>query len=422
MTTLIGFLMIGFVVFLLIKDKFALAPVFVLIPTVASLLCGFSLQETAGFVADGINSVLNTALLFVFSILYFGILGDIGIFELLVQKVVKILNHNITILMIATALLCMLIQMDGSGAMTILIMIPAMLPIFDAMRIPRVVLVYLVSSSTAISNMFPWCSAMLRLSAASGVDSMEIWKYMIPIQAAAIFVTLFIDIWISIRLKRHGSGISKEDFLQLKKQMGESAKLKVPMPIAVFDVCYTIILLALLLMGYVTSTFAFMFSVGVILIVNFRDVKEQNEKIKKHGTTAYPLVLVIFCLGAMVGIMKGSGMVNAIAQAFIALIPRSLGQFTAFLYGLIGVPVSMIVGSDCCYSILTPILGEINIQYGGNMLQACAAVIITSSMAANISLVGAVPYLSIGLAGITMKDNIKPELFTTLPRMWLKAT
>ena len=40
-------------------------------------------------------------------------------------------------------------------------------------------------------------------------------------------------------------------------------------------------------------------------------------------------------------------------------------------------------------------------------MQAAAAIIITSSMAASVSFVGPVPYMTVGLAGITMSENVR---------------
>ena len=66
--TVAAYGMILLIVYLLIREKYSLAPVFIVVPVAAALCCGFSMTEIAGFVAQGIESVLNTALLFVFSI------------------------------------------------------------------------------------------------------------------------------------------------------------------------------------------------------------------------------------------------------------------------------------------------------------------------------------------------------------------
>lgn len=399
--------MILLIVYLLIREKYSLAPVFILVPVAAALCCGFSMTEIAGFVAQGIESVLNTALLFVFSIVYFSILSEVGIFELMVQQIMKHMSNHIEMLLIITTVIAMGVQMDGSGAMTMLITIPAMLPLFDAMRIRRTVLVFLVSASAGVMNVLPWCSAMLRASASTGLDAVEIWNTMLPLQVAGAVLLIVMDLILARFERKNHSGMTETEFRMLKETLNKPVALKVPKGVIAFDVLFTIGLITLLLFGKVNSTMGFMLGLAVILVVNFPEVKEQEAQIKKHGATAYPLVLVIFSLGVLIGIMKNTGMVDAIAHSLLSFIPSNGGRILPFMYGLVGVPISVVLGSDCCYSILAPIIGTISAESGGSMMQAVVAVLLGSSFAANITFIGPAPYLSVGLAGISMKEHLK---------------
>lgn len=49
--TVAAYGMILLIVYLLIREKCSLAPVFILVPVAAALCCGFSMTEIAGFVA-----------------------------------------------------------------------------------------------------------------------------------------------------------------------------------------------------------------------------------------------------------------------------------------------------------------------------------------------------------------------------------
>lgn len=405
--TVTAYGMILLIVYLLIREKCSLSPVFILVPVAAALICGFSVPEIAGFAAQGIESVLNTALLFVFSIVYFSILSEVGIFELMVQQIMKHMNNHIEMLLIITTVIAMVVQMDGSGAMTMLITIPAMLPLFDAMKIRRTVLVFLVSASAGVMNVLPWCSAMLRASASTGLDAVEIWHTMLPLQAVGALLLIVLDLFLARVERRNHSGMTDAEFLALKETLKKPMDLKVSKGVIFFDIFFTIGLIALLLLGKVSSTMGFMIGLAVILVVNFPKVKDQEEQIRKHGATAYPLVLVIFSLGVLIGIMKNTGMVDAIAHSLLTFIPPDGGRLLPFIYGLVGVPISVVLGSDCCYSILAPIIGTISAESGGSMMQAVVEVLLGSSFAANITFIGPAPYLSVGLAGITMKEHLK---------------
>lgn len=405
--TIVGYGMIAVSVFLLIREKASLPPIFVLVPILGALLGGFSPNEICGFVAAGINAVQNTAILFAFSILYFSILGEIGIFDALAHFLVKRMGNNIFVLLLVTFVIATVIQMDGSGAMTMLITIPMMLPLYDAMRIRRPVLVCVCSMGAGVMNMLPWCSAMLRVSAGTGLEAQEIWRAVLPVQGATFVFGIAVTVLIGFMELRHGAGMEDAEFERLRSEMSKSVELKVSKGVALFDVIFTIALIVLLLLGVVTTTVGFMAGLGVILVVNYRSIKEQDATIKHFSATAYPLVLTIFAIGVMLGVMQGTGAIDAIARSLMRLIPESSGGLVTFLYGLVGVPISTLIGSDCCYSVVAPLLGTISAGYGGGMMQAAAAIIITSSMAASVSFVGPVPYMTVGLAGITMSENVR---------------
>lgn len=395
------------IVFFLIKEKASLPPVFILIPVLGALACGFSISEICGFISEGIASVTDTALLFLFSILYFSILGETGIFNVLAHFFLKYMKNNIYLFLLLTFGMAVLIQMDGSGAMTMLIIIPMMLPMYDAMNIRRAALVCACAVGTGVANMLPWCSAMLRISAGTGLEAQEIWKTVLPVQIVSFFIGILVIFLVGVGERKHGAGISNEDFLQLKEKNARSEELKVSRELVLFDVCLTIMLVVAMLSGKVTSTTGFMVGLGILLITNYPSMKKQDEVIKRFSATAYPLTLTIFSIGVMLGIMKGMGAIDAIAQSLMYFLPDGWGAQAVFLYGLLGVPLSMVLGSDCCYSLIAPLLGTLSQHYGGGMMNASVAVILSSSMAASISFTGPVPYMTVGLAGISMNENVR---------------
>mgnify|MGYP007091813031 CR=1 FL=1 len=90
MVALIGFAMIVAIVFLLLKGKMSPIVVLTLIPAIAALLLGFGPIEIADFIKDGIKTTTSNGILFIFSVIYFGVMSDTGMFDVIVQKLVKL--------------------------------------------------------------------------------------------------------------------------------------------------------------------------------------------------------------------------------------------------------------------------------------------------------------------------------------------
>lgn len=138
-----------------------------------------------------------------------------------------------------------------------------------------------------------------------------------------------------------------------------------------------------------------------------------TSQIKKHGSNALNMVMIIFSIGMLVGVMKESGMMSAMTNTLVGLLPESMGKHLTFLIALLSVPLSMLVGSDTVYMVMTPIFGEMAVAFGGTALQACCATVIGSCIAANLCLVGPTPYLALGLAGVEMQENLKKNFVPT---------
>ena len=129
MLGLIGFLTMAIIILLLLRSKTIPAIAFVAVPTVMALIAGFSVGEIGGFVKKGVASTSSMAALFIFSITFFGIMTDAGMFDRIIDALVGRAGNNVVAITVLTAVIACIGHLDGSGASTFLITIPAMLPI-----------------------------------------------------------------------------------------------------------------------------------------------------------------------------------------------------------------------------------------------------------------------------------------------------
>lgn len=85
----VGFAMIVIIVAALIRSKSNPVPLFVIVPVIAALICGFTPAQIFEFVKAGVGKTWSTAVLFIFSIVYFSMMGDMGLFDPMVNWLVK---------------------------------------------------------------------------------------------------------------------------------------------------------------------------------------------------------------------------------------------------------------------------------------------------------------------------------------------
>jgi CitMHS family citrate-Mg2+:H+ or citrate-Ca2+:H+ symporter len=174
-----------------------------------------------------------------------------------------------------------------------------------------------------------------------------------------------------------------------------------------FDIILTVVMLLGMLLGWYSTNIGFMVGLSILLLTNYKSPKEQTGQIKKFAGDAMNMVTIIFSIGVLIGILDGTGMIKEMTNTLVAAVPSSLGAHLTFIVALISVPLTMVIGSDASYLVLVPLLGKVVAPFGGTMMGVSLAMMIGACVAANLCLVGPVPYLSLGLAGVEMKDNLK---------------
>ena len=422
MLAAVGFILVIVMVALIIWGKVALPPILILLSTAAVIVLSLTgalpdvvgplaiLDALKGYISTGANSVLNTVVLFTFAIVYFNVLSDAGMFDLIVGAVMKRMGNHVSAILLMTCFLVAISHLDGSGATTMLITIPTMLPLYKKMHIPNIILLGYVGLWSGVENMLPWTSALARVSASTMVDPYELWNVLLPVQVVGFIILIVSCFVLGKILQARGCGMSDAEFNEIKAGMGKNAEpvLKVSQGILYVDIAMTIVMVVAMLLGWLNTNVAFMIFLSFAFLLNCRGgAKEMTAQIRKHGSTALNMVMILFSIGMLVGVMKDTGMMNAMTETLVSLVPESMGSHLTFIIGLLSVPLSMAVGSDSLYMIMAPIFGNMAVAFGGTTMHAAAACVIGACIAANLCLVAPTPYLALGLAEVEMKDNLK---------------
>ena len=168
MLALLGLLTILLLLFLVITKKASPVIALILIPVLTGVLAGKS-AELPAMIGDGLQAIAPTGVMFVFAILFFGILLDAGTFQPIIDRLLKTAGNDPIKIALATAVLAMLIHLDGSGAVTFLVVIPALAPIYDQLGMKRITLACIVALSAGTMNMLPWGGPTIRAATALNV-------------------------------------------------------------------------------------------------------------------------------------------------------------------------------------------------------------------------------------------------------------
>ena len=130
MITTLGFLMMLSIIVLILLRRISPVVAFTTIPVAICLLAGFSPQQIGEFIKSGLITVAPTAALFLFAILFFGIMRDRGLFDPLVNLLIRSTGGKPLAVAMVTVLVTAVVHLDGVGAATFLLTIPALLPLY----------------------------------------------------------------------------------------------------------------------------------------------------------------------------------------------------------------------------------------------------------------------------------------------------
>ena len=407
MIALVGFIMIALIVVLLLKGKMSPIVVLALIPTVAALILGYNPKDVAGFIKEGIGTTTSNGILFIFSVIYFGVMSDTGMFDVIVNFLVNRAGNNVIAVTVATALIATIAHLDGTTATTVLITIPALYPVYKRMNIDSKILLCLTGACMGVMNLLPWGGPVARAATVLAMDANELWHILIPIQIVGFLINLALAVVLGMFAVKKGAGSGKGEEMEVdQKAKDEAAELRRP-KLLVFNLLLTVGLIAILSVGYITSYVAFLLALGLALAVNYPDLKLQDKLIKKHAPAALMISATMFAAGAMVGIFDGTGMLTEMAGTIMSIIPGFLGRFIHIIFGILALPLGLCIGTDAYFYGIMPLVMQVGETYGVASLSTALTMVIGKNLALMVSPLVPATYLAIGLTNTELKDHMK---------------
>lgn len=419
----LGLLMIVIIVWALIQSKTNPVPIFVIVPIIAAVIAGFGPEDIFKFIQTGVSKTWSTAVLFIFSIVYFSLMSDVGLFDPMVNYLAKKAGNNIMLVTIATAMIAVIGHLDGALASTLLITIPAMLPIYKKLHIRPVVLVCIIGAAMSIMNLVPWGGPVARTGVVLNADVNALWQDLIPLQGVGLVILLVFATYMGMVEKRRGAGLNPTGEAALldssivpadsNATTADIEAMKRP-KLLWFNGILTLIVILLLCFTKIPLYGAFMFGLAIALIVNFPGAKAQAKAIKMHADTALTMPMILLASGVFLGVLSGTKMMDNMASMLIALVPDFLGPHLQTVFGIFGVPIGMLLGTDSYFFGLVPLAISVGQKFGVNPQDMAMAMLISKNYCVLVTPHAATTFLACGLAGIEIKDMLKfcaPRLF-----------
>lgn len=376
----LGFLMILTFMALIMTGRMTPILALILVPTVFGLIGGAGLG-LGDMIIDAVKDMAPTAALLMFAIMYFGIMIDVGLFDPLIRMITRILGNDPAKIVLGTAVLAGAVSLDGDGSTTYIITTSAMLPLYLRLGMSPVVLTCVAGLINGTVNILPWGGPTVRAAAALGLEPSEVFVPMIPSLIAGVVVCLGFAWMLGLAERRRlgtvgvpvAAGDSDTDQTSMAGTMLNPDRETLRPQLIWFNLILTVAVMVLLVIDIFPLAYVFMVGAAIALVVNFPKVKDQAHEMVAHSSSIVAVSGMVFAAACLVGVLSGTGMVDAMAEWITTVIPDSLGGYLAPITGLLSMPFTFFMSNDAFYFGVLPVLSESAAHYGIEPVQMAQA-------------------------------------------------
>ena len=339
--------------------------------------------------------------MFVFAILFFGIMTDAGMLEPLITRIVRAASGRPTWITTGTALLALLVHLDGSGAVCFLVTIPAMRPLYDRMGMDRRVLACTASLAAGV-NFLPWTGPTIRAAASLHIPVASIFLPMIPVQIVGLVFVFAVSWWLGrreeVRLRAQGI-VAGEERVPVADADDALRRPRLLWP----NVAITLVVMGAVISGKIEPMVAFTCGTAVALLLNYPSAAAQKERVEAHARAAILMTSILFAAGIFTGILNGTGMIQAMAAAAAAHVPSAAAAHIPTGLAVLSMPLSLIFDPDSFYFGILPVMAHLHTAAGGQPIAvAQAALLGQMTTGFPVSPLTPATFLVAGLAGIEL--------------------
>ena len=474
MLVLLGFAMIAVFMVLIMTKKLTPVLALIIVPTIFGLFAGAGLG-IGPMVMDSMKSMTSTAALLMFAIIYFGLMIDVGLFDPLVKFILRKLGNDPAKVVLGTAILAAAVSLDGDGSTTFILTTAAMLPVYLRLKMSPVVLTCVAGLANGTMNILPWGGPTARAATALKLDVNDVFVPMVPSLIVGLIVVLVFSWLLGLQERNRlrttapeiwgdvanpadafdggtgrgasaatgGSGVSKGRFgfgrtapkpvtgggtgvavLERTEElvddhdtaMADTAldpnRTTLRPKLFWFNLGLTVAVMVTLVANIVPLPFVFMVGSAIALLVNFPKVKDQGAQLIAHAPSIVAVVSMVMAAAVLTGVLNGTGMVKAMSEWLVQIIPADMGPFMAVITGVLSIPMTFFMSNDAFYFGVLPVLSETAAHYGVGAADMARASITGQPFHLQSPLVPAI-LLLVSLAKVDLGDHHKKVLWRT---------
>lgn len=403
MLALWGFLTVAVFLYLIMSKRLSVLVALIIVPMIFALIGGFG-ADIGEMMLEGIIKVAPTGIMVAFAVLYFGLMIDAGLFDPIIIRIVSLVKGDPLMVVVGTAVITMIVALDGDGASTFMITISAMLPLYKKLGIKPLILSGVVALGAGVMNIAPWGGPTARAMTSLNADASQLFNPVLPAMAAGILWVL-VAAYLLGKKERKRLGVIDIEYDHRNELTTEQVNAKRP-NLFWFNLLLTLVLIVALILTWLPLPVLFMIAFALALVVNYPKIQDQQERLKSHAGNVVMVSTMIFAAGIFTGILTGTKMVDAMATSLVSIIPDSFASQLPILVAITSMPLSLVFTPDAYYFGVLPVISKTAASFGIDPIQiGRAAILGQMTTGFPLSPLTASTFILVGMSGVELGDH-----------------
>lgn len=403
MLALWGFLTVAVFLYLIMSKRLSVLVALIIVPMIFALIGGFG-ADIGEMMLEGIIKVAPTGIMVAFAVLYFGLMIDAGLFDPIIIRIVSLVKGDPLKVVVGTAVITMIVALDGDGASTFMITISAMLPLYKKLGIKPLILSGVVALGAGVMNIAPWGGPTARAMTSLNADASQLFNPVLPAMAAGILWVL-VAAYLLGKKERKRLGVIDIEYDHRNELTTEQVNAKRP-NLFWFNLLLTLVLIVALILTWLPLPVLFMIAFALALVVNYPKIQDQQERLKSHAGNVVMVSTMIFAAGIFTGILTGTKMVDAMATSLVSIIPDSFASQLPILVAITSMPLSLVFTPDAYYFGVLPVISKTAASFGIDPIQiGRAAILGQMTTGFPLSPLTASTFILVGMSGVELGDH-----------------
>jgi CitMHS family citrate-Mg2+:H+ or citrate-Ca2+:H+ symporter len=403
-----GYAMVATFMALIMTKRMSALVGLIVVPIVFALLTGHQ-SDLGTMMLDGIRKLAPTGIMLMFGILYFSIMTDAGLFDPIVHRVVRMTKGDPLRLLVGTAVMGTIVALDGDGATTYVICAAALLPIYRKLGVKLQYMATILLMSIGIMNIVPWGGPTARAPSAMHLEVAEVFLPLIPPMLVGFGYQVFVAAIFGMR-ERVRIGVMRDpaQLEGIERALDDMPEHRRPKMMWA-NLALTVALLYGLVSDLLPLAVLFMVATALALMLNYPQLKQQQERVASHAANVLAVVSLIFAAGIFTGVIGGTGMLKAMSESLLFVMPDWLGPYLAPATALISAPATYVLTNDAFYFGVLPLLASTADAYGIGAAEMARASLIGQPIHLLSPLVAST-YLLVSLLDLNYADNQRASI------------